>query len=150
PKIAAFYPKGDRERPQGGFDRHQFHSATEFFADFARYDVRMGVPRGWRLVCTGRAEPESEHGGDGPFDWYRSKIDAVHDFAWVVGKSMVEDVSQHGIPGGKTVELHLFTPAGTESQIPRWRRIAERSLDVMSERLVPYPYPTLSVVLPPW
>ena len=147
PKLAAFYPKGDRERPEGGFDRHQFHAATEFFADFARYDVRMGVPRGWRLVCTGRAEPD---GSDAQFDWYRSRIGPVHDFAWVAGEHMVEDVSQHTIPGGARVELRLFTPAGTENQIPRWRRITERSLDVMSARLAPYPYATLSVVLPPW
>jgi hypothetical protein len=147
PKLAAFYPKGDRERPQGGFDPHQFHAATEFFADFARYDVRMGVPRGWALACTGRCEAE---GGDAQFDWYRSRIDAVHDFAWVAGKSMVEDVSQHALPAGQGVELRLLTPAGTEDQIPRWRRIAQRSLDVMSERLAPYPYSTLSIVLPPW
>jgi hypothetical protein len=147
PKLAAFYPKGDRERPQGGFDRHQFHAATEFFADFARYDVRMGAPRGWRLACTGRREPD---GSDGHFDWYRSRIDAVHDFAWVVGQSMVEEVWQHVIPGGASVELRLLTPAGTERQIPRWRRMLERSLDVMSARLAPYPYLTLSAVLPPW
>jgi hypothetical protein len=146
PKLAAFYPKGDRERPAGGFDRHQFHASTEFFADFARWDVRMGVPRGWKLVSTGRAEPD---GSDAQFDWYRSRIDAVHDFAWVTGERMVEEVSPHVIPGGASVELHLFAPAGTPN-LARWRRIAERSLDVMSERLAPYPYPTLTVVLPPW
>ncbi len=147
PKLAAFSPKGDRERPQGGFNRHQFHAATEFFADFASYDVRIGVPRGWRIACTGRCAPE---GGDAPFDWYRSRVDAVHDFAWATGERMLEDVSQHALPGGQGVELRLLTPAGTEDQIPRWRRVAERSLDVLSERLAPYPYSTLSVVLPPW
>ena len=36
-----------------GWNSHQFHAATEFYADYGVYDVRMTVPRGWVVGATG-------------------------------------------------------------------------------------------------
>ena len=36
-----------------GWNCHQFHYATEFFADFGVYDVRLTVPTGWIVGATG-------------------------------------------------------------------------------------------------
>ena len=45
--IAQWFPKlGVLE--DAGWNTHQFHSATEFYADYGVYDVRMTVPRGLR------------------------------------------------------------------------------------------------------
>ena len=46
--IAQWFPKiGVLE--DTGWNCHQFHSATEFFADFGTYDVRLTVPKGWMV-----------------------------------------------------------------------------------------------------
>ena len=37
-----------------GWNAHQFHAATEFFADFGEYDVTLTVPRGWVVGATGK------------------------------------------------------------------------------------------------
>ena len=50
--IAQWFPKiGVLE--DGGWNCHQFHAATEFFADFGVYDVRLTVPTGWIVGATG-------------------------------------------------------------------------------------------------
>jgi hypothetical protein len=44
--LAQWFPKiGVLE--DTGWNTHQFHAATEFFADFGVYDVRLTVPTGW-------------------------------------------------------------------------------------------------------
>ena len=50
--LAQWFPKiGVLE--SGGWNCHQFHAATEFFADFGVYDVRLTVPSGWIVGATG-------------------------------------------------------------------------------------------------
>ena len=55
--IAQWFPKiGVFE--DGGWNCHQFHAATEFFADFGVYDVSLTVPTGWMVGATGREQCE--------------------------------------------------------------------------------------------
>ena len=51
--IAQWFPKlGVLE--DAGWNTHQFHAATEFYADFGVYDVRITVPDGYNVGATGR------------------------------------------------------------------------------------------------
>ncbi len=51
--IAQWFPKlGVLE--EDGWNTHQFHASTEFYADYGVYDVRITVPRGWAVGATGR------------------------------------------------------------------------------------------------
>ena len=50
--VAQWFPKiGVLD--DDGWNCRQFHSATEFFADFGVYDVRLTVPAGWVVGATG-------------------------------------------------------------------------------------------------
>lgn len=138
---AQWFPKIAGIRPDGSFNRHQFHGPTEFFADFADYDVRVGVPHGWGFVATGRGGLERSEGAT---DWHHYRQRAVIDFAWATGAAMVDAVHTHG-----EVEVHIFQPEGLDAQLPRWRAIVEASIDTMSRRVAPYPYDVVTVVLPP-
>ena len=51
--IAQWFPKlGVLEAE--GWNTHQFHAATEFYADFGVYDVRLTVPRRFVVGASGR------------------------------------------------------------------------------------------------
>ena len=53
PKLAVYEPAGVRGRNTGGWNCHQFHANSEFYADFGRFDVRMTVPSNFVVGATG-------------------------------------------------------------------------------------------------
>ncbi len=144
---AQWFPKVAGLRPDGSFNRRQFHGQTEFFADFADYDVTVGVPEDWTLVATGRRTGPAER-AEG-VAWHRFVQRAVHDFAFATGADMTVETTAHRLPDGREVELHLYLPRAVAHQAPRWREALAGSLDTMSARLVPYPYETVTCILPP-
>jgi len=149
PKVAMFETVGVRGATEDRWNAHQFHGPTEFYAEYADFDVRIGIPAGWGIVSTGVGEPEGE-AADGVV-WHRYRQRAVHDFAFSVGERMVDVSSTHDPAGpGGPVTIHIFVPAGTEHQAERWTHIAQAGLDVMGQRVGPYPYETLSVIFAPW
>lgn len=149
PKVAMFETAGVRGATGDGWNAHQFHGPTEFYAEYADFDVRIGIPEGWGLVSSGKGGPEGQ-AREG-VAWHRYRQRAVHDFAFCTGERMVDVVSTHDPEGpGGPVEVHIFVLEGTEHQAERWRRAAEASLDVMGGRVGAYPYETISVVFSPW
>src|SRR5256885_723577 len=44
PKIGVWEAVGERRRTEAGWNCHQFHANSEFYADFGNYDVTMTVP----------------------------------------------------------------------------------------------------------
>jgi hypothetical protein len=148
PKIAVFETAGVRGAVEDRWNAHQFHGPTEFYADYADFDVRIGVPQGWTVVATGDGGPEPSSESR---VWYRFRQRAVHDFAFAAGSAMAEVVRNHDPEGpGAPVEVHYCVPMGTEHQVPRWRRAVEAALDILGSRVGPYPYRTLTVVFPPF
>ncbi|HEX2569799.1 MAG TPA: M1 family metallopeptidase [Polyangia bacterium] len=155
PKIGVIEPAGVRHAPRAQQAARQFHGPTEFYADFADYDVRFVLPEGWLVGATGRAvgEPARLNAGPRPGGVrveFHYQQRAVHDFALVAGQHLVERSARH-VPqgGGPAVDVRYIVPAGTEHQIPRWQRAVEGALDVLGRRVGPYPYTTLTVVSTP-
>lgn len=149
PKLAVFETAGTRQAPSDRWNAHQFHGPTEFYAEYADYDVTIGVPPGWNVVSTGRGGPQASPDAGATVRHHYSQR-AVHDFAWCASPSMVDVVSTHQPEGGgPEVELHVFVPDGLQHQVPRWRLIAEAGLDLMGTRVGPYPYETLTIITPP-
>lgn len=144
--AAQWFPKIAGLKPEGEFNRHQFFGATEFYANFADYEVFMGVPEGWAVASTGKGEKVTTKGG---VDWHKYSQKAVVDFAFTTGANMVNLVTQHELATGGTVDIHIFQPKGFDHQAPRWVEATAASLDVMSTRVMPYPWGTATVVLPP-
>ena len=53
PKLAVYEPAGLRGRAAAGWNCHQFHANSEFYADFGRYRVEITLPKGYVVGATG-------------------------------------------------------------------------------------------------
>jgi hypothetical protein len=93
PKLAVYEPVGLRGRtpsPQGtgAWNAHQFHAASEFYADFGHYHVDMTVPSAYRVGATGQQVARRDNGnGTTTFEYDQHN---VHDFAWTASPHFIE------------------------------------------------------------
>lgn len=150
PKIGVIEPPGVRHAPAARRAARQFHGPTEFYADFADYDVTFATPPGFLVGATGRAQGDPAPRPDGKVA-VRYTQRAVIDFALVAGSGLVDRWQRHQPQGGgPAVDIRHIVPAGAESLIPRSYRGVTGALDVLGSRVGPYPYDVLTVVLPPF
>jgi hypothetical protein len=90
PKIGVFEDAGARGRVEPGWNCHQFHANTEFYADFGRYDVKITVPEGFVVGATGReAAPPATAAGKTTHHFTQED---VHDFAWTADPDYIKVV----------------------------------------------------------
>jgi hypothetical protein len=120
PKIGVFEEKG--------WNCHQFHAASEFFADFGNYDVSIDVPAPYRgkVGATGRKVDERETSLGRIL--YRFKQEGVHDFAWTADPSylVLEDTFREA--GVGDVRLILLLQPEHASVAERLLRAARAAL----------------------
>lgn len=148
PKIGVYEPAGVRGST-GRWAARQFHGSTEFYADFADYDVTVEVPEGFVVVATG--EQREASGGQPGQQRARFVQRAVHDFAFVAGRDL--HVESHPFTpqgGGGRITILYVTPKGSAHHVSRMREAAERTFDVLGARVGPYPFSTMKVIQPPW
>ncbi len=166
PKLGVF--------TEDGWNCHQFHANSEFFADFGSYEVTVTVPEGWVVGATGveaAREPVAE--GTDRAERVRFRAERVHDFAWCAAPADLMDVVEEefapsrDVPrrwleetarllGVSTAELDL-PPVHLRLLIPHdQRRLAARMLRAARLGIAwyglhygPYPYPQLTIVSPP-
>jgi peptidase M1-like protein len=125
---------------------HQFHSTTEFFADFGTYDVKVTVPQNYVLGSTGdQVASASNPDGTKSVTYHAEDI---HDFAWTASPRfhLVED-SWTGSAG--TVKIHLLLSPGHLEQSGRYLQSVKGALDRFDRWYGPYPYDRITVVDPP-
>src|SRR5690606_26428872 len=103
--IAHWFPKigvlGD-----DGWQAHQFHAGTEFFADFGVYDVRITVPRGWVVGATGRERERRDTAAGRTM--HRYVQEDVHDFAWTASPDYIEHRETFRHPTLPPVDMRLL------------------------------------------
>jgi hypothetical protein len=145
--LAQWFPKigvyGDR-----GWNTHQFHAATEFFADFGTYDVRLTVPRGWVVGATG-VERERRDGADGTTTHHYYQED-VHDFAWTTSPDYVEHRARFEHPKLPAVEMRLLLQPEHDGQESRHFEATRAALRYYGEWFGPYPYGHITIIDPAW
>lgn len=147
PKVAAYEPAGTRGRTEEGWNLHQYHGNSEFYADFGIYDVKIKVPPTYTVAATGF--PTKPATVDKETKTYRFYADDVHDFAWAASPDFIyveEPFSGPNIPG---VKIKLYLDPNHEHLKARYLAAAKKALSDYSEWYGPYPYSTLSVVVPP-
>jgi hypothetical protein len=145
--IAQWFPKiGVLE--DAGWNCHQFHSATEFYADYGVYDVRITVPTGWVLGATGLERERREN--TNATTTYRYYQEDVHDFAWTTSPSMVErrEVFEH--PTLPRVDMRLLLQPEHAGQADRHFAATRAALRHYGEWYGPYPYGHITIVDPAW
>ncbi|WP_284642852.1 M1 family metallopeptidase [Paenibacillus silviterrae] len=147
PKIAVYEPAGTRGRTEEGWNLHQYHGNSEFYANFGIYDVKIKVPSVYTVAATGF--PTKPAVDDGTTKTYAFYADDVHDFAWSASPNFVyyeEPYATQHLPG---VKIKLYLDPKHEHLKARYMTAAKKALARYSEWYGSYPYSTLSVVVPP-
>lgn len=138
PKLGVF---------EGGWTAHQFFANSEFFSDFASYDVRMTVPKGWTVGATGVEQSRTDSGDHTVHRYAQSD---VHDFAWTTSPDFIERRQQFDMPGRAPVHMRLLLQPEHASLAERHFAGASAALKYYGEWYGAYPYPTLTIVDPPF
>lgn len=86
PKVAVYEPAETRGRTADGWNLHQYHGNSEFYADFGTYDVKIKVPSSYVVAATGFPTKRLD---DGQTKTYQFYADDVHDFAWSASPNFV-------------------------------------------------------------
>jgi aminopeptidase N len=143
--IAQWFPKlGVLE--ETGWNAHQFHAATEFFADFGVYDVRLTVPRGFIVGASGREQQRIDNDDGTTTHVYRGED--IHDFAWTASPDYLELARRFEHPALPAVDVRLLLQPERRSQADRYFAVVNASLARFGEWFGPYPYGHLTVVDP--
>jgi len=169
PKLGVYEPAGMRGRERGGWNCHQYHANSEFYADYSSFRVEITVPSGFVVGATG-ALVERRENEDGTTTHVYAQDD-VHDFGWAADPSFVEvvetfsgseDVSLEEYKEAvrrlerpldelklSDVEIHLLLQSEHRAQAARHIAAAKHALKTFGLAWGRFPYPTLTIVVPP-
>jgi hypothetical protein len=142
-----WFPKLGVLEPEG-WNCHQFHVATEFYADYGVYDVHMTVPEGWVVGATGREIDRTEN-SDGTVTHHYHEED-VHDFAWTASphfQVIEERFEPEGLPA---VDIRLLIQPEHLGQASRYFTATRAALDSYGRWYGPYPYGHVTIVDAPY
>ncbi len=168
--VGQWFPKiGVFEGP-AGWNCHQFHATSEFFADFGSYRVHLEVPRGWVVGATGELISREPVGTGDELEFHAR---GVHDFAWTTAPPDLMTAFEVEFDPGSHVPMVWFERAGASLDlgaadlelppmtirflvpqaqgilIPRMIRAARLSIAWFGLYFGPYPHAQLTVVSPP-
>ena len=130
---------------QGAWNCHQFHSTTEFFADFGTYEVKLTVPQNEVVAASGVQLDEVKNADGTKTLTFRGED--IHDFAWTAQPTYhVVDDTFHGSMGPVKIRL-LLQPAHVD-QAARHLRIMQETMKRFDQWYGPYPYKQITVVDP--
>ena len=145
--IAHWFPQiGVLE--DSGWNAHQFHSATEFYADYGEYDVQLTVPGGWVLGASGE-RVGLDTNADGTAT-HRYRGEDIHGFAWTTSPDFVEFEQPFEHPTLPNVQMRLLLQPEHMGQETRHFDAAATALRLYGEWFGAYPYDHLTIVDPAW
>ena len=145
--IAQWFPKIGVLQDEG-WNCHQFHRSTEFFADYGVYDVSLTVPQGWVTGATG-VERERRDNPDHTSTVRYYQAD-VHDFAWTTSPDFLVRTARFEHPTLPPVEMRLLLQPEHASQADRHFDATRATLKYYGEWYGPYPYGHITIVDPAW
>jgi Peptidase family M1 domain len=129
----------------GGWNCHQFHYDTEFFADFGVYDVKLTLAQN-EVVGASGVELDTVNNRDGT-KTVTYHGDDIHDFAWTASPHFKDyyDTFQGSLG---PVKIRIMLQPSHWRQAERHDRIVKETMDRFEKWYGPYPYKTLTVVDP--
>ncbi|MBB3228923.1 hypothetical protein FHW69_003571 [Luteibacter sp. Sphag1AF] len=148
PKIGVLELAGERGATAPRWNVHEFHFASEFYADFGQFDVQLTVPKNYVVGAVGEQQGEPVAQGD-DLVWHFAQDD-VHDFAWVAAPAyLTMDTTWQG-PGSPQVKVRVIYPPEYAVNAKQVLKASTDSLTYFSNTLGPYPYKTVTAVIPPF
>lgn len=139
--VAQWFPKLAKLEPDGHFASFPYRGLGEFYADFADYDVTLRVPDDFQVGAVGSLVSEV-HEKSARIVRYRALH--VHDMAWFAAPGFV--ITKHKVGN---VELIFLAPPDYALALREHEVVVTRGLEYYGKRYGAYPYPTLTVVVPP-
>jgi hypothetical protein len=143
PKVGVWWKKTGEA--QGAWNCHQYHSTTEFFADFGTFDVKLNVPQRYIVGASGVPVGEVEKSdGTKTLSFHGEDI---HDFAWAASPNFIvaDRVFQSSMG---PVKLHALVLKAHEGQTQRYLDILEHTMRKFDQWYGPFPYKQMTLIDP--
>lgn len=169
PKIGVWEKAGMRYATTAGWNCHQYHADSEFYADYGKYSVDLTVPSNFVVGATGVQKSERKN-SDGSItrSFYQEN---VHDFAWTAQPDFVRLVRtfeadrevtplelttasrmlgvSHEDSRLSNVEMILLLQPEHAGQAERHFRAAANAIKYFGLWYGRYPHATITIVDPP-
>lgn len=147
PKIGVRLPADkSRDAAEDQWVCDPYHGFGEFFSDFGTYDVSLTLPQSYVVAATGILISALDHVDGTRTHTFRAED--VHDFAWMADPYMLTLKGAARNALGTVDVMVLYRPAQRHFAL-RHLDAATRAIEVLSELLVPYPWSSMTVVVPP-
>ncbi len=143
--IAQWFPKIGVYL-DGRWNCHQYHEASEYFADYGQYDVSLTVPGSFVVGATGR-RIELVKNPDGTVR-HRFVQDGVHDFAWAASPRFLEFRRRFAFAPAKETEVILLLQPEHQRLRERYLKAVMAAVKYASLLFGDYPYGTITCVDP--
>lgn len=136
-----WFPKAGVYEEGKGWNCHQYHANSEFFADFGTYTVRITTPQRFIVGGTGALQKETKNSDGTKTVSYHAEN--VHDFAWTACPDYL-DLNERW----KNISIRLLLQPQHRDQAERHFQAAKAALEYCDTHIGPYPYATLTIVDP--
>ena len=131
----------------GAWNCHQYHATTEFFSDFATFNVSLNLPSRYVVGATGVPTAEFTNGvpkGTKTLSFY---AEDVGDFAWAASPNFtITDGTFLSSMG--PVKIHVLALKAHPKAGPRYLDIIQKTMAQFDQRYGPYPYKIVTVIDP--
>ena len=168
--ISQWFPKPGVYEEGKGWNCHEYHLNSEFFADFGDFEVKIKVPSEFVVGACGEEIKKSEDRSAGKTT-YTYVQENIHDFAWTASPRFIklerwfkgeqevtpEEYEQLASLLGvdaldiklPDVRMILLIEKQHQNQIERHFRALKAALKYYGLWYGPYPYRTITMVDPP-
>jgi hypothetical protein len=131
---------------QGQWNCHQFHSLTEFFADFGTFDVNITLPKDYVIGASG--VQVSDHDNANGTKTVAFHGEDIHDFAWTADPNFKVITGTFDGSAGP-VRIRLLSYESHERAWQPYIDIVRQTMKRFDDWYGPYPYAQITVVDPP-
>ncbi len=149
PKIGVLELAGERGASGPRWNCHELHLNSEFYADWGSYELEVIAPKEFTVAASGQRQAEPTLTPEGLS--HRFRVDDVHDVVFTAwdgyAPALTGATDVHG--GGRTEVTVLFAPENKASGEATLEATLD-SIRFFSKMLGPYPYPHVTVILPPY
>jgi hypothetical protein len=142
PKFGVYETAGMRQRKTDGWNCHQFHPHSEFYADHSVYNVSLTMPSDYVAGSGGITVEEVDNlNGTKTIRW---RAEDIVDFAWTAwpGYEIVKD-------SWRGVDITLLTTREGLKKKTRQLAAVKNALEYLDTHVGLYPWPHLTFVDPP-
>lgn len=143
--IAQWFPKIGVFQ-DGKWNCHQYHSSSEYFADYGTYNVKITLPSSFIVGATGEHREKIEN-SDGTITHHFYQH-SVHDFAWTASTRFLEYKESYEFAPGKRTEITLLLQPEHKKIKERYMNAVKNAIKYCSLFYGDYPYTTVTCVDP--